>query len=137
MGAILLGSAGNNPNTVSETPSIPIPSVLPNDPAVVTEEPNLARTNLEGIPSGGNLGDVLAKRSASDYDLEWKRNSKEVVPESLVINRVDDVVVSIVKGTKTITITRNIDGEITSIYDGTYTQTIVREDGIIIGINVT
>ena len=27
---------------------------------------------LKGIPSGGNKGQILVKRSASDYDMEWK-----------------------------------------------------------------
>tara|TARA_B100001057_G_C22611011_1_gene856546 strand:+ start:480 stop:905 length:426 start_codon:yes stop_codon:yes gene_type:complete len=39
---------------------------------------NNALSNVAGIPSGGNQGDVLTKDSGSDYDTIWSPNSNKV-----------------------------------------------------------
>lgn len=74
MGAILLGSAGQNPMVMEESSSIPIPQNLPTDPTVLMDTPPIQNESGGGsyeLPVGGTLGQLLAKASSADYDVEW------------------------------------------------------------------
>ena len=71
MEAILLGSAGENPQDLQSLNIITIPKEVPVDPIILTETDQLGGSSRNYIPKGGLLGQVLAKRSDDNYDLEW------------------------------------------------------------------
>ena len=143
MGAILLGSAGENPIIIEENNAIPIPDTIPADPTVLTELPSEQNTGsvAHGIPEGGSQGQVLAKKSDANYDVEWKNDETgggSSVPEDTIIHRdINGLITSVEKVSKTVNITRNPDDSIASTNDGIYLKEIVRVGGMISEINVT
>lgn len=143
MGAILLGSAGDNPIVIEENNAIPIPDNIPADPTVLTELPSEQNTGsvTHGIPEGGSQGQVLAKKTGANYDVEWKNDETgggSSVPEDTIIHRdINGLITSVEKVSKTVNITRNPDDSIASTNDGIYLKEIVRVGGMISEINVT
>lgn len=119
MGAILLGSAGQSPVESGFLGLVPIPENLPADPIVLTE----------GIDRFEQLAPII-----NNY---YITEGGGLVPEDTVIIRTDGLISSVVKETKTINITRDVDGLIQYINDGTYLKEIIRTDGVITAIDVT
>lgn len=121
MGAILLGSAGSQPVESNLSGLVPVPDSLPTSPVVLTEgvDPFEQKTP---IVNNNNYYTIIG-----DSD----------VPEDTTIVRTDGLISSVVKASKTVTITRDGDGLITNINDGTYSKDIIRTDGVITFIDVT
>ena len=62
-------------------PDLPLNDALTDDDLLVVEQSNGTKKVPLGsvIPEGGSTGDALVKKSNSDYDLEWKSQSTQIV----------------------------------------------------------
>lgn len=62
-------------------PDLPLNDALTDDDLLVVEQSNGTKKVPLGsvIPDGGSTGDALVKKSNSDYDLEWKSQSSQIV----------------------------------------------------------
>ncbi len=144
---LYLGTSGGI-TTVKPTNSIILGSIIVSD-LVNGSIYFKVSIDLKGIPAGGNEGDILAKASATNYDVEWienyTSNVKHIVKLAEPINKGQAVYVSDADGTNMIVSKASNNTEATSsktmgllAFTGTTNdQGFIITEGLLAGIDTS
>lgn len=78
---ILKDKDGNQIFPITDPQAIPYDNIL--DPSVINVKSALDTLQNKTLPKGGNLGQILVKKTSSDYDVEWITGGG-VIPDNVV-----------------------------------------------------
>lgn len=133
-------------NDLSDVDTSTVPPV--SGDALVFDGTNWVAGQVSGVPDGGNAGDILAKASATDGDVEWIENYtssvKHTVKLAQAINKGQAVYVSSANGTNIVVSKASNASEATSsktmgllaFTGATNAQGFVITEGLLAGLDI-